>query len=161
MLASVYHILYMFIPTTIHPMVVHFTIAILYLAVLADLIGFFWKSEFYERAGFIMLGLGVLATIAAGFAGVLSENADKLTPQAVALIHTHASFGELTGIVFLAAWVVRLMTRYKKSGRVFGPSLILSLIGLALLTYVGHLGGALVYDHGVGVNAVGLGRIHP
>ena len=69
MIAQAQSLLYSLFPATIHPMVVHFTISIIYLAGLAELIAFIWKDKFFEKAGFILLGLGVLATIAAGVAG--------------------------------------------------------------------------------------------
>lgn len=159
-LSSVYTMLYGLFPPTIHPMVVHFTIAILYLAVLTEVIAFVRNDRFYERAGFILLGLGVLATVAAGVAGAISEHFDIMTPQVVAMLATHRTAGELTGVLFLIVWTTRLITRYNwPDKRIPWYTLLMSLAGLALLTYVGSLGGSLVYNHGLGV-VNGLGRRH-
>ncbi len=160
MLAQVQIMIYRLFPATIHPMVVHFTIAILYLAVLAEIIAYFRRKDaFYERAGFILLGLGVLATIAAGVAGSISETYDRITPAVAAMLATHRFYGELTGVLFLIAWVIRLVTRYRKSpARVSLIALLISLVALGFLSYVGYLGGTMVYDHGLGIAVKGLGR---
>lgn len=161
MLAQAQSFLYSLFPATIHPMVVHFTIAIIYLAGLAELIALFNKDKFFEKAGFILLGLGVLATIAAGIAGSISENYDHITPAVAQLLSQHRFYGELTGVMILIAWVIRLITRYRNNRRVAIVSIVFTLAAVVLVSYVGHLGGTLVYDHGLGIVGQGLGRVHP
>lgn len=158
-LTPIYNLLYL-LPATIHPMVVHFTIAILYLAVLTEVIAYFKKDNFYERAGFLLLGLGVLSTIAAGVAGVVSEHYDIITPPVAALLATHRFFGETTGVIFLIAFAIRFVTRRRKPSRVVLGALLISVVGLVFVTYTGHLGGDLVYNNGLGVKVAGLGRRH-
>lgn len=160
MLTPIYNLMYSLLPATIHPMVVHFTIAILYLAVLTEVIAYFKKDDFYERAGFLLLGLGVLSTIAAGVAGVVSEHYDVITPAVASLLATHRFFGETTGVIFLIAFVIRFLTRRQKPGRVVLLALLISVVGLVFVTYTGHLGGTLVYSHGLGVTVAGLGQRH-
>lgn len=158
MLSSIYNLLYALLPATIHPMVVHFTIAILYLAVLTEVIAYFTKDPFYERSGFLLIGLGVLSTIAAGLAGVVSEHYDNITPAVAKLLAVHRFFGETTGVIFLTVWILRFLARRRNNSRVPLATLLISLIGLGVLTWTGHLGGDLVYNHGLGVKVMGLGR---
>ena len=161
MIAQAQSFLFSLFPATIHPMVVHFTIAIIYLAGLAELIALFSKDKFFEKAGFILLGLGVLATLAAGVAGSISESYDNITPAVAQILAQHVRFGELTGVSILIAWVIRLVTRYRNGRRVAIVSILFTIAAVALVSYVGHLGGTMVYDHGLGINGPGLGRVRP
>ncbi len=58
--------------THIHPMIVHFPIALLIVGFLFDLIGTFVKKDFYSKAGFYLLILGTLGVVAAYFSGDLA-----------------------------------------------------------------------------------------
>ena len=44
--------------------------------------------------------------------------------------------------------------------RVVLSALLISVVGLVFVTYTGHLGGTLVYNHGLGVTVPGLGQRH-
>lgn len=160
MLSSVYSILFGLFPPTIHPMVVHFTITVIYLAGLAEAIAFVRREHFYERAGFLMLGLGVIATIAAGVAGVISEHYDIITPQVRLLLTQHRELGEIAGVCILLSWTARLLVRYGQNPHpVPWYTLVTTGAAVLLVTYAGALGGNMVYDHGLGVVAA-LGRRH-
>jgi uncharacterized membrane protein len=56
----------------IHPMIVHFPIALLIVGFLFDILSLFIKKEFYSNAGFYLLILGTLGIIAAYFTGNLA-----------------------------------------------------------------------------------------
>jgi len=80
-LTSLYHLF----PATIHPMVVHFTIAVNFLASFIGLIGVFRrKDSWFSRGFFYLLILSILETIAAGVAGVISESYLPHIPAAAA-----------------------------------------------------------------------------
>ncbi|MBX5437282.1 MAG: hypothetical protein IRZ33_08695 [Alicyclobacillaceae bacterium] len=58
-------------PPTIHPMVVHFSIAIVYIAALAGLAGLVSRHQaICVRSFFLLLCLGIVATAATGIAGI-------------------------------------------------------------------------------------------
>ena len=60
---------YMIDLTHLHPMIVHFPIALLIVGFLADAIGLFTKREFFTKAGFYLLILGTLGVVAAYLTG--------------------------------------------------------------------------------------------
>lgn len=146
-MASLYHLF----PATIHPMVVHFTIAIIYLAFFAGLAAVIRKNDaFFLKAFIILLGLGIVATLAAGVAGVISESSVHLTPSTAAQLSVHKRDGELTGVFIVIAFAFQWIGQLKK--KVSYVALLFSLISTVLVSITGHLGGTLVYLHGLGVH---------
>ncbi|EJY57066.1 hypothetical protein URH17368_0251 [Alicyclobacillus hesperidum URH17-3-68] len=139
-------------PATIHPMVVHFTIAITYLATLAGLIGLLRrKSDFWPRSFLYLLGLGILATIAAGVAGVISESyIRQISPTVAPMFHRHKEYGVLTGVALIFAFVAQWLLGLRKQ-RVAMIGFIASLVATVLVSLAGHLGGTLVYHDAFGV----------
>lgn len=142
--------LYHLFPPTIHPMVVHFTISIIWLAGLLGLIGLFRREDtFWAKAFTLFLGLGILATLAAGVAGVISESYDKI-PQAVGvMLANHKRDGELTGVFVVIAFIVQLL--HGRLQKVSWIAFIACLIAVVLVSITGYIGGSMVYDHGLGI----------
>lgn len=148
MLATLYHLF----PPTIHPMVIHFTIAIIYLTGLAGFIGLFWRrDDFFSKLYFMLLILSIIATIAAGVAGVISEY--YVNPQANGVAGTlaiHKRDGELTGVLLVISFGLQVfLARLQK---VSFLSFIVTLGAMAMVSVTGFIGGSMVYDHGLGVH---------
>ena len=61
----------MFDLTHLHPMIVHFPIALLIVGFLADAVGLIFKKDFFTKAGFYLLILGTLGVVAAYLSGNL------------------------------------------------------------------------------------------
>ncbi|GMA56122.1 hypothetical protein GCM10025858_06250 [Alicyclobacillus sacchari] len=141
------------LPATIHPMVVHFTIAITYLATLAGLIGLVRrKSDFWPKSFLYLLGLGVLATIAAGVAGVVSESyISHISPTVAPMFHHHKEYGVLTGVALLLAFAAQWLLGMRRQ-RVAMIGFLASLAATILVTLAGHLGGTLVYHDAFGIS---------
>ena len=152
-------------PRTLHPEIVHFPIVLLYLALFIQVVGHVTGSvrqSFVQRSGFWVLTLALPALAAAAAAGVLAEQYVRWTPQTAPLLYAHQRDAAITGVLALAAWTVRILTRGRASvnrrgalGRpVRGRSSLLSdllLAGaVAMVTATGSLGGAMVYQYGVG-----------
>ncbi|MCY0888596.1 MAG: DUF2231 domain-containing protein [Alicyclobacillaceae bacterium] len=149
MLTSIEHLF----PATIHPMVVHFTIAINYLSLLAGVIGVFRRGDrFFARSYAYLLILSILATIAAGFAGVISESyLTHISHSAAQMLPVHRRDGELTGVLLVVAlglqWVLA-----RRQDRISWLSLLFSIAAAVMVTITGHLGGTMVYHYGLGVH---------
>ncbi len=143
--------LYHLFPPTIHPMVIHFTIAIIYLAALAGLAGLIFRRDFfYVRLFFSLLVLAILATLAAGVAGVISESYDTISPAVARILSVHKTLGELTGVLVVIATMFQFFTYGKH--RVSKLAFLFSLIAVVTVSITGFLGGSMVYDHGLGVH---------
>lgn len=158
MLATLVRIL----PPTIHPMIVHFPIALMFTAALFDAVGLFAKRETATQAGFALLTLGLLSLGAAGVAGWVSEHAVHLQDPAVRrLLEAHKRDAVLTTLIFGGVWLDRFLRGRHEGFRPRWFHLVAAAAGLAMLATTGALGGALVYEHGVGVAAAAVGVIVP
>lgn len=137
-------------------MVVHFTIAVVYLAGLAGVVGLFWRGDgFFPKLYFLMVCLAILATIAAGVAGVISESYLTSIPHGVgATLETHKFYGELTGVSLCVAFVIQAWSWWRKKPiwTVSALSMVFSIVAVVLVSMAGHLGGTMVYFHGLGVS---------
>ena len=152
-------------PRTIHPEIVHFPIALLYLALFIQVIGYVTRSlrqPIIQRSGFWVLTMSLLALVATAAAGILSEQYVRWTPQTTPLLSAHQRDAVITGLFALSSWLVRIFTRRSKGtndgsllsrlGR--GQTTILSdilLLGAVIMvTVTGSLGGTMVYHYGAG-----------
>lgn len=143
----------MFDVTHLHPMIVHFPIALLIIAFLADLAGITLKREFFSRMGLILMVLGTLGVVAAYLSGDFA--ADGLTeagPLKLA-IEDHEGAAVLTLWIMVITTIVRLgMVAFRKySGMVRWIPLALFLVGVASMARTGYYGGELVFKHAAGV----------
>lgn len=138
----------------IHPVVDHFTIALLFVGVLTDLVGSMAPTRLWIRN--MALTLMILGAIAAGSSYLTGDlEADRiwkaLGPDAQAILHRHGQMGTYLAITFgvLALWRIFIASFGFMAGS--RPIyLIIAILAAALLGYAGHLGGKLVYDYGAG-----------
>ncbi len=158
--------LYRLLPPTIHPMILHFPIVLLYLTAAIDLGAQVLRDRdrFLQRAGFWVLTLACFFTVVTMTAGFISEQSVHWTAATSAILSRHQHFAILTGLSEGAAWLVRLGTRFRHRerwsvwgrGRGTWVSTLLVLLAAIFVTLTAHLGGSMVYDYGVGV--VGVSR---
>lgn len=156
-----------FLPPTIHPMVVHFPIALLYLTLLADVLALARRGrgdQFWDRTAWWLLSLALVSLVAAALAGIVSESFVHWNSKTRAILSAHQRDATLTGLFALAAWVVQTRTRFAaqptlrgrrlRRGRVSGPVLALVLGAVVMVSITGTLGGTMVYRYGVGIRGV-------
>lgn len=143
----------MFDLTHLHPMIVHFPIALLIIGFLSDLLGLISKQKFFSTTGFYLLVLGAAGVIAAYLTGNLAGDGVTEFGALGQALETHESAALLTLWLVAAAAVVRiglvLMKRY--SGILKGVAFGLFLLGVASVARTGYYGGELVYKHAAGV----------
>lgn len=169
----------------LHPIVVHFPIALLIVSVALDFGAVFLRRAGLTTAATWCLVLGVPGAVAALASGWLSEH-DVNAALAGSLLHLHKVAAVLTSLLFGVLLLMRLiwlMPRMFAWLRAVHPAvaptldntekrlkmvlpllyvkqlprslvatyLLASVIGVVLLAITGYLGGAIVYDHGVGL----------
>ncbi len=139
-------------PLQLHPIVDHFSVALLFVAVLIDLFASPTRLWLRYTAVLLMI-LGALAAGASYFTGDMEADRiwNALGQPARDVLHRHAQLGEYLAIGFgiLAVW--RLMIQ--SFGFMAGSRaiyLIVAILAVATLGYSAHLGGVLVYDYGAG-----------
>jgi uncharacterized membrane protein len=165
-LVSTYHL---------HPIVDHFTIALLTFGIAAEILAAVAVLLCRDRAGFVsVLGQKLRSTalvlmVGGAAASVLSyltgdEEADRLwdtmSPAAQQILLSsngpdylsHAVLGRRLMYVFLvlAAWRV-MLELWRRLERTRMAVLIAAMVAACALLYQGKTGGELVYEHGVGM----------
>ncbi len=132
----------------LHPIVVHFPIALLPLSVAADLVGFFANIPSLSQTGWwTLLGAagGAVVTVAAG---LFDMSRATLSEEVHHRVHRHMYIGLVLltiiigltiwrGMIFANGWVVPMLY------------LDLAVLAVALVALQGWLGGELVYSDGV------------
>lgn len=142
----------------IHPMIVHFPIALLVAAAVADGFAFFAKVPGRSRRAAAALFIaGSLAAVGAYFAGQAAADGVFLPSGSESVVESHEAWAWWTMVYFLLYAVSRLIREMaaRKPKRAL-DFLILSLgfVGLLLLARTSEYGAELVYRYGVGVEAV-------
>jgi len=135
----------------IHPMIIPFPIALWVFSLVADLV-YLWRGNPVWRdwiAFYCLLGGIVGAAVAAvpGFIDWLSiTNGDTKK-----LADWHARLNVIALIVFLADFYLRTSSGSGLIGGYFAIPVMLSVLGVVLISISGWLGGEMVYTHGVAV----------
>ena len=143
----------------LHPMVVHFPIALLIIGTAVDLLGVVLKREDLTMVGKWNLYLGAASLLLVVATGLLADGAVEHSDEAHEIMTNHKNIGivVLALFAFLAIWRgIEGQGSEEKYGKV---RLVLSIIGLIFMTYGASLGGRLVFEHGLGVSAPPSGLI--
>jgi uncharacterized membrane protein len=140
--------------TLLHPMTVHFTLALFIVAVLLDVLGKATKRSQLHTAAFINLVLAGLFAVATVAAGMAAEVRLLISHPVHQVLDTHKllGFSAFGGIVLLLGW--RLAHRGAFPQRHAVPYLAAGILTAGLATGAGYFGSELVYMHGVAVQAV-------
>ncbi len=143
----------MFDTTHIHPMIVHFPIALIIIGFLAELIGAIWKKEFFGKAGFYLLILGTLGVVAAYISGNLAGDGITEAGPLKQALETHESAALLSLWLMVGVAVIRIALTLTKqyAGALRWVAIILFFIGVLSIARTGFYGGELVFKHAAGV----------
>ncbi|MGE5313193.1 MAG: DUF2231 domain-containing protein [Acidobacteriota bacterium] len=139
--------------THIHPMLVHFPIALLIVGFLSETVALAVKKEFFSTAGFYLLLLGAAGVAAAYLTGQNAGDGITELGSLKAALETHEGAAELTLWLALAAAAVRIATAvFKKYTGVYkAAAYALFLSAVLSVGRTGFYGGELVYKHAAGV----------
>jgi uncharacterized membrane protein len=135
-----------------HPLAVHLPIALILLWPWIDLIGLVTSKAEVSLVGFCLLLLALPATLLATLTGQSAYDAALARGVATTLLDTH---GDLAGsvpwlLLGLAAFRAVAPRKLGRPGR--WSAIALGAAMAALIVWIARSGGALVYQHGVGVS---------
>jgi len=141
----------------IHPMLVHFPIALLITGFLVELASLLFRRDWLARAGLLLLLAGTAGAVAAVVTGDREEDKILETPAIEHTLEEHEDGGKLTMWVFIAVALARSVAAWRRSLPAAVRWVILAawLFGLGSLFYTAWHGGELVYEHGAGISASG------
>ena len=140
----------------IHPLLVHFPIALLITAAGLDLVGWaFRRNKPLRHAATLLYVLGTGAAVAAYFSGRAASQSVWLPGMAHAIVKTHWDWAFRTVWFFTVVTGVRLVllrpSRRDPSPAIIAALALAGLVGIGLLRETGDRGGQLVFQHGVGM----------
>jgi|CXWL01.1.fsa_nt_gi uncharacterized membrane protein len=141
----------------LHPIVVHFAVALLVVGVLLRLVALTGKLAFANHAAFLLLVLGTLAAVVAVPSGHDAHEAAEGIPGAGPLVREHEELGERTRNLFVVVALVEIaaliaFSRKPKLARGLRLASALAGIGGGVVLYeAAEHGGELVYSWAGGV----------
>jgi uncharacterized membrane protein/nitrite reductase/ring-hydroxylating ferredoxin subunit len=134
----------------LHPMLIHFPIGLFILSLLLDLGSLaFPSTPNLVREAFYAMLLGIIGALIAAVPGLVdyTDIRDDHPGKRTATAHLTLN------LIVVGLYGINLGVRFSTLDALktaVGP-LILSLLGIALLSVSGYLGGRLVYDQGISV----------
>jgi uncharacterized membrane protein len=143
----------MFTTSHLHPMIVHFPIALITVGFFADVVFLFFKNEkCLSKTGFYLMILGTLAAIAAWSTGQLFTG-EPDQGEIVNTFENHKLGALITMIIMIVGTVLRIYLVVKKKEETNLKWLVFTIyfIGFAAVTFTGFMGGTMVYNFMMGL----------
>ncbi len=141
----------------VHPLLVHFPVALLVSALIVDLVAIVARHDFARRAATWLLAGGTAFLPFTYWTGrQASDRVINPFPQAQAVMAEHSDLAWWTLWVFVAVAALRLalVSRQRLHGALHVVSAVLLVGATILLGVTAEHGGRLVFDLGVGVRPV-------
>ncbi|MBL7960612.1 DUF2231 domain-containing protein [bacterium] len=132
----------------VHPMLIHFPIALFLTAIVFELVSFARKNESFNNTASKLFILSAVAFIAAAITGLLAENSVVHSEEAHHIMLDHKLFQLIAAGISIA--IALLVFFFEKNTRIV--RLILAIFCVGFMTYGSYLGGELVYRFGVGTS---------
>ena len=137
----------------LHPLVIHFPIALLMGAALLYVAAWLFKSDRFAHSAFVVLVLGAPSLMVAVATGLYAEQGVMLSlsvREHLLQPHKTAMLATLAICTLLTGWAI-LARPFPKKGRLLFLFLCLAMIGV--MTVGANFGGRMVYDYNAGGNA--------
>ena len=141
-------------PPELHPVLLHFAIALLVTGPAFDLFGLLLKREALLVAGRWNTVVGAAVLVLVTLSGLAAEaSLGPHSPAGAALLSLHQGMGFSLLALWLPIAVWRTFSKHLLPLRLRTLYLSASYLGAALIVFQAVLGSALVYRHGVGLSA--------
>ena len=147
---------------SVHPLIIHFPIALLLLALVFDVLFLiFRKHRWLNNSANALYILGGLGAVAAFFSGRQAADLAEIPAFVHTALSEHADLGLYTAWFFGIYGVFRLLgwwQQWYENVIVLVVSTVIGLGGAVLLFETAEHGAALVYRYGIGVKAAETAR---
>jgi uncharacterized membrane protein len=138
----------MFNTAHLHPMIVHFPVALITVGFIAEVVSLFFKSEkCLSKTGFYLMVLGTLAAIAAWSTGQLFTS-EPSQGEIVQIFEKHETGALITMILMIicSAFRIWVIIQKKEDTQLKWIAFGFYLLGFAAVTFTGFMGGTMVYN---------------
>ena len=136
----------------IHPMLIPFPIGLWVFSLIADLI-YLWRDNpvWRDWIAFYALLAGIIGAALAAVFGIIDWLSIR-DREVKKVADWHARLNVIALLVFAASFYLRTTGGQRMLGGGYTIPLLLSVLGVILISISGYLGGELVFRHGVAVN---------
>jgi putative membrane protein len=149
-------------PVELHPILVHFPIALLCFAFALDLAAWVWKSQPARSAALYSLTTGAVATLLAVLSGLVTPEAREHERRALLqgaadaprlslqrffsgrLVEVHKHWGYVL-LALVVVWLIARLAAHRRPARWQGVAMGAGVLALIALLITGYYGGDLVY----------------
>ncbi|WP_416144086.1 DUF2231 domain-containing protein [Planococcus koreensis] len=133
--------------TPLHPILVHFPIALISLGIVTQFLAL-WKKDFFNKVTFLLLSTGFVMGIFSYLSGEAAEEfAENRWGEGIeTYLEPHETYALATLIIIGVVLALKVLAHYKKISFVLPIVLILCIAGGTTLTLTGHYGGKMVYE---------------
>lgn len=132
----------------LHPMIVHFPVALITVGFAAEVVSLFFRHEkCLSKTGFYLMILGTIAAIAAWSTGQLFTT-EPTQGEIVRVFEKHETGALITMILMIIGSVFRiwLFIQKKEETGLKWIAFSLYLLGFTAVTFTGFMGGTMVYN---------------
>jgi uncharacterized membrane protein len=143
----------MFSTDHLHPMIVHFPIALITVGFIAEVVSLFFKSEkCLSKTGLYLMILGSVAAIAGWASGQLFTEAPT-QGEILKVFINHKTGALVTMILIITGTLFRiwLMVKKKEETQLKWIAFGFYLLAFAAVTFTGYMGGTMVYNFMIGL----------
>lgn len=135
----------------IHPMLIPFPFALWFFSLAADLI-YLWRGNpiWRDWIAFYALAAGIIGAALAAVPGIIDYFSIK-DPKVSRIAAWHARLNVLALLIFAASFYLRTNNGSRMVNGGFTVPVLLSVLGVILISISGYLGGEMVYVHHVAV----------
>lgn len=134
---------YLFDMENIHPLFVHFPIALLLTGLLLDGLGFVFKKSGLSTAGWWCFGLGVVAAVITVFTGLRAAETISLSQEASEVLEMHEHF-QLYSTAVLVGLLIWRCIKWNLIPPLASMYFIITILAVGAISYGAHYGGQLV-----------------
>jgi len=143
----------------IHPMIIHFPLVLLIVAVLFDALGLIIKKSkqtagisWLEKPALVLYLFGTMTLIAAFLTGRSAEDGLNIPSHVIPALTDHADWAEITLWFFIVYTVIRFAAVFIFSSKrlIVLPLVLIGFVGIYFLYQTGDKGAKLVFGYGLG-----------
>jgi uncharacterized membrane protein len=135
----------------IHAMLIPFPIGLWVFSLVADLI-YLWRGNpiWKDWIAFYTLAAGIVGAALAAVPGFIDWLSLK-DPEVVKIANWHARLNIIALVIFAASFYLRTTNGARLASGSYAVTVLLSVLGVILISISGWLGGEMVYVHRVAV----------
>ncbi len=135
----------------IHPLLVHFPIALLTISVLFDLVYLLTKKEVFSSVGWWTQLAGVAGLAGTIVSGLYAERTVIIATEARSCFETHQQMAFVSATIFAILLLWRIASKTNLPSKQRAAYLLLSLLGVIAMWVGAWYGGEMVYGLNVGI----------